>query len=68
MELIGKVPVAGQTIGGTATSTGGCTKCKELDLGPVMIRKPGEYELVIQPVKMARSALMNLKAVRLVPE
>jgi hypothetical protein len=63
-----EVRVAGQAVRSTVPGTGGWSKYEELDLGPVMIRKPGDFELEIHPIKMAHGGLMNLKTVKLVPE
>lgn len=63
-----EVRVAGQVVNGTVPGTGGWSKYEQLDMGPVMIRKPGDYDLEIQAVKLTRGGLMNLKSVKLVPE
>lgn len=63
-----EVAIANQIVGGTVSGTGNWGKFEEMDLGPVMLRKPGEVELVIRPTRVARNAVMNLRQVKLVPE
>lgn len=63
-----EVAIANQIVGGTVSGTGDWGKFEEMDLGPVMLRKPGDYDLVIRPTRVARTAVMNLRQVKLVPE
>lgn len=60
--------VANQVLGGTVKGTGGWDQFQELDLGPVMIRKPGDYELALRGTQVPKRAVMNLRAARLVPD
>lgn len=63
-----EVEAAGQTAAGTVVATGDWGVFTNLDVGPLMIRKPGRVELVVRPKTVARAAVMNLRAVRLVPD
>lgn len=63
-----ELSIGGQIIRGTQESTGAFNTPRITDLGPILIRKPGDLELVVRPIKITRSALMNLKSVKLVPE
>ena len=62
------VEMGGQRATGVVPDTGGWGVMKDQDLGPVLLRKPGEYELTVRATKRPHSAVMNLKAVKLVPE
>lgn len=63
-----EVAFAGQQASGIVKGSGDWSKFVELDLGPVMVRKPGTYELIIRPTRVPRSTVMNLRSVKLVPE
>lgn len=62
------VIIANQQANGVVKGTTDWSKFVELDLGPVMIRKPGEHELVVKPTHVPRNHVMNLRSVKLVPE
>lgn len=61
------VEVGGQRATGTIPATG-WGNLTELDLGPVLIRKPGEVAASVRALSRKRGAVMNLKEVKLVPE
>lgn len=63
-----EVEAAGQTAAGTVVATGDWGVFTNVDVGPLMIRKPGRVELVVRPKTVARAAVMNLREVRLVPD
>ncbi len=63
-----EVRVAGQRAAGFVPSTDDWGRFVELDLGPVLLRKPGPAELTVQAITMPHGSAMNLRAVRLVPE
>lgn len=64
-----EVNVGGQRADGSAIDTGDWGCFMELDLGPVMLRKPGRLELVVRPTRLVNNRhVMNLRGVKLVPE
>ena len=63
-----QVDTAGQTATGTIPSSGAWGQFVDVDLGPVLVRRPGVTSLVVRATTIARFAAMNLKAVKLVPE
>lgn len=63
-----EITVGGQHANGVTASTHGWTKYVELDLGPVILRKPGPMELTARPTRILRTFAMNIQAVRLVRE
>ena len=62
------VEMGGQRATGVVPNTGGWSTMQDQDLGPILLRKPGDYELTVRATKRPHSAVMNLKAVKLVPE
>lgn len=57
-----------QKVNGTTVSTGGWETFKEMDLGPVIFRKPGKIDVVLRVTRMRKSSCWDLRAVRLAPE
>ena len=52
---------------GFVPATGDFQKFAELDLGPLMVRKPGKIDVTVQVTRIERKDAMNLRAVKLVP-
>lgn len=63
-----EVLVGSQKANGFAKPTGDWGKFVELDLGPVLVRKPGTVEVVARVTRMVGVNAVNLRAVRLVKE
>lgn len=63
-----QVDTAGQSATGTIPSSGAWGQFVDVDLGPILVRKPGPTNLTVRATRIARFATMNLKAVKLVPE
>lgn len=63
-----EVTVGPQRATGFTQSTGGWNRFKEFDLGPVLLRKPGQTELVVRITSIVRGNGFDLQSVRLVPE
>lgn len=64
-----EVTAGGQRADGSPVDTGDWGNFKELDLGPILLRKPGPTELVVRPTRLVNNRhVMNLRSVKLVPE
>lgn len=63
-----EVAVGTQIARGKGPDTGAWGNFVDVDLGPVMVRKPGEVAVTIRGTKIAKRAVMNLRAIKLVPE
>lgn len=64
-----ELTIGSQRANGLAKPTGDWGKFVELDLGPVLIRRPGELEVSARATRMGGGGgAWNLRAVRLVPE
>jgi arylsulfatase A len=61
------VTVADKTMTFTVEDTGGFQTFKARDIGTVKVEKPGRYTLVVRPKSKAKNAVMDLRAVRLIP-
>ena len=57
--------VGGQQISGKADKTAGWDQFKEISLGQVEIKQPGEQVVKIRPKDAARWQAMNLRFVKL---
>lgn len=57
-----------QKVNGTIASTDRWENFKEMDLGPVMFRKPGTCEVVLRVTKGRRGDHWDVRAIRLVAE
>lgn len=62
-----RVTVAGQSLDFVVDDTGHFQNFKPRVIGKVKLEKPGTYELRIQPQKIAKSAAMDIRQVRLLP-
>ena len=64
-----EILIGGQRADGSPVDTGDWGNFKELDLGPVLLRKPGPVEVVVRPTRLINNRhVMNLRAIKLVPE
>lgn len=61
------VTVGSQELRGQVRETSSWTKFVEVTLGQVALTQPGRYTLTVRPLALARSALMNLRAIILKP-
>jgi hypothetical protein len=62
------IAVAGQTLAMTVQETGGFQEFVPRKIGSVTLDKPGRYTLSVKPRTKPGGAVMDLRAVRLVPE
>jgi hypothetical protein len=62
-----EVTVAGQALAFTVEDTGGFQAFKAREIGTVKLDKPGRYTLAVRPKSKAKNAVMDLRAVRLIP-
>jgi alpha-L-fucosidase len=62
-----RVKVAGQTLSGRVSDTGGWQNYRTVDLGEVTVEAPGTYRVEVRPTKMPGLAVMNLRALELTP-
>ena len=63
-----EVVVGGQKVTGTTAGTGSWTTFKEMDLGPVILRRAGPVDVVLRIARMAKSSAWDVRGLRLVPE
>lgn len=63
-----EVAVGSQVARGKAPATPGWGDFVDIDLGPVMVRKPGEVAVTVRGLSIAKRSVLNLRAVKLVPE
>lgn len=63
-----EISVGSQRANFTVTPTSSWTDFKEMDLGPVIIRKAGPAEITARITRVARRWAINLRTVKLVPE
>lgn len=63
-----EVAVGSQKANGFAKPSGDWGKFLEVDLGPVLVRKPGTVEVVARVTRMVGGNAVNLRGVRLVKE
>ena len=59
-----QVEIDGQVLSGTVKSTGGWGIPEPVSLGKFKVKTPGEFELIVRPLKITR-AVMNLKGILL---
>lgn len=62
-----KVAVGDEFVSGKVDATGAWTSFKTADLGRISVPAAGEIKVIVQPQKLAKSAVMNLKSLRLTP-
>jgi arylsulfatase A-like enzyme len=62
-----EVAVGGQALTFTVEDTGGFQNFKDRDIGTVTIATPGRHALTVRPRTKAKSAVMDLRTVRLKP-
>lgn len=62
------VDVGNQRANGIVPATGAWTNYVDVDLGPVILRQPGPLDVVVRAIRKPKSAVMNLREIRLVPE
>jgi hypothetical protein len=62
------VDVGPQRANAVIPSTGSWDRFIALDLGPVILRQPGELPVTVRALRKPRYAVMNLREIRLVPE
>jgi len=61
------VRLGDQTVSGTVEATGSFTDFRTLQLGTIALSQPGRWTLTVRPTRPPKFAVMNLRAVRLVP-
>jgi D-alanyl-D-alanine dipeptidase len=62
-----EVTIADQKLTFTVEDTGGFQEFKARDIGLVKLERPGKYTLAVRPRSKAENAIMDLRAVRLLP-
>jgi hypothetical protein len=62
------VDVGNQRANGIVPATGSWTNYVDVDLGPVILRQPGPLAVIVRAIRKPKSAVMNLREIRLVPE
>ncbi|HEY1375447.1 MAG TPA: N-acetylgalactosamine 6-sulfate sulfatase (GALNS), partial [Gemmataceae bacterium] len=62
-----EVTVADQPLTFTVEDTGGFQNFKPREVGTVRLDKPGRYTLAVRPKTKAKNAVMDVRAVRLIP-
>lgn len=63
-----EVLVGNQRATGDVETTGDWGRFVDLDIGPILLRKPGTCELSVRGIFKPGRSVMNLRAVKLVPE
>lgn len=57
-----------QSANGLAKSTDDWGRFRDLDLGPVLLRRPGDVDVAVRVTRMSTGSAWNLRAVKLAPE
>ena len=63
-----ELSVGGQKVTGRTAGTGSWLVFKEMDLGPVILRRSGPLDVSLRISRMARSSAWDVRGIRLVPE